>query len=68
MGTRLLINGSAYIPSAITPVLSLSNFSNEILIDIAAGDTVGLQLFGLAGLATLLGGAAGASLMIVRLS
>jgi hypothetical protein len=68
MGSRILINGTAVTQSTITPVLSLSSFSSEILIDITAGDTVSLQLFGLAGAAVLLGSSAGASLMIIRLS
>lgn len=68
MGTRLLINGTANTASTVLPILSLSNFSNEILLDITAGTTVSLQLFGLLGTAVLLGSSAGASLMIMRLS
>lgn len=68
LSTRLIINGSPNTASTIAPLLSLSNFSNEILIDLTAGATVTLQLFGLLGTAILLGSAAGASLMIVRLS
>lgn len=68
MGTRILINGTAITESTITPVLSVSNYSNEIIIDISAGDTVSLQLYGLNGTAVLLSGSAGASLMMVRLS
>ena len=68
MGTRLLISGTANTASTVLPLLSLSNFSNEILLDLAEGDTVTLQLFGLLGTAVLLGGSAGASLMIMRLS
>lgn len=68
MGTRLVINGVANVPSTIVPALSLSNFSNEILLNVTAGTTVSLELFGLSGTAVLLGSAAGASLMMIRLS
>ncbi len=68
MGTRLIINGTASMPSTVMPVLGLTNFSNEILVDLPVNSTVSLQLFNLAGLAVLLPGSVGASLMIVRLS
>jgi hypothetical protein len=63
-----MINGVANTASTILPLISLSNFSNEILLDIAAGTTVSLQFFNLAGAVVLLGGSAGASLMMMRLS
>jgi hypothetical protein len=68
LSTRLIIGGTPNTASTVAPVLSLSSFSNEILIDLTAGTTVTLQLFGLLGTAILLGGSAGASLMIARLS
>ncbi|MEG6523306.1 BclA C-terminal domain-containing protein, partial [Desulfotomaculum sp. 1211_IL3151] len=68
MGSRLMINGSANTASIISPVVSLSGYANEIVIDLAAGATVSLQFFGLIGLTALLGNSAGASLMIIRLS
>ena len=52
----------------VAPLVSLSHFSNEILLDLNAGDTVSLQMFGIASVATLLPGSAGASLTILRLS
>lgn len=67
-GTRLLINGVANTASTVAPLVSLSHFSNEILLDLNAGDTVSLQMFGIASVATLLPGSAGASLSITRLS
>ncbi|WIV13927.1 hypothetical protein QO263_08660 [Proteiniborus sp. MB09-C3] len=67
-GSRLFINGSPNTASTISSGLSLSNFSNEIVIDLAANSTISLQLFGLIVTAVLLNGAAGASLMIIRLS
>ena len=67
-GTRLLINGVANTASTVAPLVSLSHFSNEILLDLTAGDTVSLQMFGIASVATLLPGSAGASLTMVRLS
>lgn len=68
VGTRLVINGTANVSSTIAPVLSLSNFSNEILLALTGATTVVLQLFGIAASPSLQTGAAGASLMIVRLS
>lgn len=68
MGTRILINGTNVVQSTVSSLIGLSSFSNEILIDISSGDTVSLQLFGLAGPAILLGDSVGASLMIMRLS
>lgn len=67
-GTRLLINGAANTASTIAPLVSLSHFSNELLLDLTAGTTVSLQMFGIASAATLLPGSAGASLSITRLS
>lgn len=68
MGTRLIINGAASVPTTLSPALSLSNYSCETMLDLTAGTTVTLQLFGLVATATLLTGASGASLMITRLS
>ncbi|MCI8809655.1 MAG: collagen-like protein [Oscillibacter sp.] len=67
-GTALVINGSANTASTIAPLVSLSHFSNEILLDLPAGSTVSLRMFGIVSAATLLPGSAGASLMITRLS
>ena len=69
MGTRLVINGVNNTASTIAPVLSVSSFENEIEVNLPANSTISLQLYPivLAGAAVLLGGGAGASLMIVRL-
>ena len=68
MGTRIVVNGTGLTQSTVLPLISLSNFSNEILINLAAGDTVSLQVFGILGTAILFNNSAGASLMIMRLS
>ena len=68
LGSRLVINGSPYVPSVISPAISLSTFKNEVIVDLTSGSTVSLQLFGLLGVAVLLGNGAGATLMIIRLS
>lgn len=68
MGTRLIINGGANVASTVLPIIGLSNFSNEILLNLTPNSTVTLQLFGLTGLSVLLPDSVGASLMIVRLS
>lgn len=70
LGTRLLINGNVYNNTRINPVLSLSNYANEVEMDLPANTTISLQMFtpSIAGTAILLNGACGASLMIIRLS
>lgn len=68
VSSRILINGSAFTSSIISPAVSLSNFNNSFITTLAAGSTIQLQLFGLLGAATLLGGSAGAALSIIRLS
>ena len=69
MGTRLVINGMNSIPSTINPVVSTSNFENQIKVTLPANSTITLQLFTtIAGTAILVSGGAGASLTIIRLS
>ncbi|MFJ5795197.1 collagen-like protein [Bacillus atrophaeus] len=68
VSSRILINGSAFTSSIISPAVSLSNFNNSFITTLAAGSTIQLQLFGLLGAATLLGGSAGAALSIIRIS
>jgi|GEM_PF-383000 len=67
-GSQLLINGAAFTPSILKPALPLSSFNNTVITSVGAGASVQLQLFGLFGSATLLGGAAGAALTIVRIA
>ena len=67
-GTRLLINGAPNTASTVVPAVPLSHFSNEILLNLNAGATVSLQMFGIGSGATLLPGSAGATLSITRLS
>ncbi|MFQ7451159.1 MAG: BclA C-terminal domain-containing protein [Flavonifractor plautii] len=69
MGTRLVINGVNSIPSTINPVVSTSNFENQIKVTLPANSTITLRLFTtIAGTAILVSGGAGASLTIIRLS
>ena len=70
MGTRLVINGVNNTASTIAPVVSTSHFENQIKVNLPAGSTVTLQLYPalVAGTAILVGGGAGASLTIIRLS
>lgn len=67
LSTRIMINGAAVTASTVAPLISFSNYSNEILVDLAAGDTVQLQVTGASISLTLVTGA-GATLMITRLS
>lgn len=70
-GTRLnIISNFSYraaTASTIPPVAPRSGFRNRVKVNLSAGSTVSLQMFGPAGTATLLGGGAGASLTIIRL-
>lgn len=69
MGTRLVINGVNNTASTIAAVVSTSSFENQIKVNLPAGSTISLQIYAtLAGTAVLVGGGAGASLTIIRLS
>lgn len=69
MGTRLVINGVNSVPSTVNPVVSTSSFENQINVTLPANSTISLQMFtSLVGTAILVGGGAGATLTIVRLS
>lgn len=67
VGSRILINGTAYTPSTIAPVLTVSSFNNSVIVNLTAGSTVSLQLFGLVTAAILQTGA-GANLSIIQLA
>lgn len=67
-GTRLLINGAPDLASTVAPLVSLRHFSGEIIVDLAAGNTVSLQMFGVIASVNLLPNSAGATLSITRLS
>lgn len=69
MGTRLVINGVNSTPSTINPVIATSSFENQIKVTLPANSTITLQMFtSIVGTAILVGGGAGASLTIIRLS
>ncbi len=69
VGTRLVINSANIPQSTIPPIVSVSQFYNEIEVGLTAGSTIQLQIYAtLLGVATLLGGGIGASLMVIRLS
>lgn len=70
LGTRLLVNGSPLAGSIISPLVSLSNYNNEVEVNLTAGSTISLQFVNttiLPVLVTLISGV-GASLMIIRLN
>ncbi|PFQ40461.1 hypothetical protein COK05_27585, partial [Bacillus cereus] len=68
LSSQLLINGVGNTASTITPLLSVSQFNNTIIVPLTAGSTITLQLFGLIGAAILLPGSAGATLTIMQVS
>ncbi|MFA1712927.1 hypothetical protein ACDX66_14560 [Peribacillus frigoritolerans] len=69
-GSRILLNGTTPIPGSILrPVISVSTFNNDVIVNLTAGDTISLQLSSsILLVATLLsaGGSTGASLTIIR--
>lgn len=67
VNSRLLINGSVFTPSSLSPLVSITSYKNEVVVNLAAGSSISLQLAGILGLATLPNNAAGATLMIIRL-
>lgn len=69
-GSRLILNGDTPIPSSIiSPAVAISNYNNDVIVNLSAGDTISLQLFGLVATVVLTGGgSAGASLTIIRLN
>ncbi|WP_230160505.1 BclA C-terminal domain-containing protein [Peribacillus simplex] len=67
-GSRLILNGATPIPSSIiSPAVAISNYNNDVILYLSAGDTTFLQIFGLVATVILTGGA-GASLTIIRLN
>ena len=69
-GTRLMINGKADEASVIAPapLLPKSHFSAEVMVDLTAGSTVSLQMFGIIASSALMPGSGGANLSVIRLS
>lgn len=65
--TRLLINRRPINAATIRPVTSRTQFNNDIILPLEAGDTISLQLFGFVGTATLLTGA-GATLSVFKIN
>ena len=57
MGTRLVINGANNAASTIAPVVSATNFENQITVNLPANSTISLQMYPatLAGAAALAG-------------
>ena len=69
LGVRLMVDGAEIAGSNVMPQTTpLSRLANDILVDLPAGAKVSLQVYGYAGLVTLLPNSIGASLSMVRLS
>ncbi len=68
VGARLVVNGTPLLPSTIAPAVVTPKYRNEVILNLAAGSTVSLQLFGLISTVVLTNNALGAGLMIIRLS
>lgn len=67
VSSRILVNGALFTASVVSPSLGVSHLHNEVIVSLAAGDTIGLQLFGFLGVVSLVSNAAGASLVIEQL-
>lgn len=65
--TRILINRRPVNAATIRPVTSRTQYNNEIILPLDAGDTISLQLFGYVGIANLVTGA-GATLTVFRIN
>ena len=69
LGARLMVDGAEIAGSNVMPQkTALSRLANDILVDLPAGAKVSLQVYGYAGLVTLLPNSIGASLSMIRLS
>ena len=70
-GSRILRNGTIPIPGSILrPVISVATFTNDVIVNLTAGDTISIQLFSsILLVATLLSavGSTGAALTIIRI-
>ncbi|GLB31784.1 hypothetical protein LAD12857_37070 [Lacrimispora amygdalina] len=66
VSSQVLQNGTPLAESVITPSVAADNLSTSFIVPLTAGDTLTLQLFGLLGAATLLGGA-GTYMVVIRL-
>lgn len=67
MSARVMRNGAALPGSSFAPIASVSSFAATTFSALNAGDTLQLQLYGLAGAAILQGGN-GATLTVIRLA
>jgi len=66
VSSQVLQNGAPIAASIVSPTVAASNLFTTFIVPLTAGDTLTLQLFGFAGVATLLGGA-GTFMTVVRL-
>ncbi|PHC43603.1 hypothetical protein COF09_10020 [Bacillus toyonensis] len=68
-GTRLLLNASTPLSGSVfSPAISTSNYNNNLITNLIAGNTISLQLFGILSIVNLVGGGStGASLTIIRI-
>ena len=64
-GAQVVVGGVPVPGTIISPVLTLSSFEADVITTLTAGTTIGLQLFGVAAVATLQAGV-GASLTVIR--
>ncbi|AIC94010.1 BclA C-terminal domain-containing protein [Shouchella lehensis] len=67
LGLRLTVNGVPLDSSEVSPGVTVTNISGNVITTLAAGDVVEIELFGLLGAAVLVAGQ-GAALSIIRIA
>jgi hypothetical protein len=66
VSSRLMLNGAPSAAGTVAPALAVSRLSAEVVLNLTAGDTIGLQLFGLLGAVILTPASQGAFMTIQR--
>jgi hypothetical protein len=68
VSSRVLINGAGSAVLVDAPSVATHRLDGDAIVSLNAGSTLGLQLYGLVGTVTLQNAAAGATLLVERLS
>lgn len=69
IGTRLMLNGSPYIPSQIVAGWTHYAYNSTTIAELSAGSTIGLQIYAVDGTSTLsMPGNGGATMLIERIA
>ncbi|MGI6160511.1 MAG: BclA C-terminal domain-containing protein [Christensenellales bacterium] len=66
--SRLLINDVEYNPGTLASLVGLSQYNVDVIVDLNAGTTIGVEVETLLGVLTLLSDGVGAAINIIRLA